>query len=128
MLESVLLLCGDDIKTDRLHFWIQDLEEDEGWTTSFTDGSGIDNKAAGAFCSNPNKLQSPPTPDLTGKGYLGTRATYIDGELEEIALALEAHEQTGMLAILSDYRPTIRTTENLDSGTLGPRSHIEARI
>ena len=33
-----------------------------------------------------------------------------------------------MLAILSDCRPAIRTTENLDSGALGPRSHIEARI
>ena len=98
---------------------IRDLEEDEGWTIGFTDGSGLDNKAAGGFCSNPNK---PPqtldlTPDRTGKKYLGTRATHIDEELEEIALALEAHEQIGMLAILSDCRPAIRTTENLDSGT-----------
>ena len=110
---------------------IRDLEEDEKWTTAFTDGSGLDNKAAGGFCSNPNK---PPrsldlaTPDLTGKKYLGTRATHTDGELEGIALALEAHIQTGMLAILSDCRPAIRTTENIDSGTQGPRLHIEARI
>ena len=45
-----------------------------------------------------------------------------------IALALEAHTHTRMLAILSDCRPAIRTTENLNSGTHGPRSHIEARI
>ena len=109
---------------------IRDLEEDEGWTTAFTDGSGLNNKAAGGFCSNPNKPPRTldPIPDLSGKKYLGTRATHIDGELEGIALALEAHEQTGMLAILSDCRPAIRTTENLDSGTQVPRSHIEARI
>ena len=109
---------------------LRDLEEDEGWTTAFTDGSGLDNKAAGGFCSNPNKppRATDPTPDLWGKSYLGTRATHIDGELEGIAIALEAHEQTGMLAILSDCKPAIRTTENLDSGAQGPRSHIEARI
>ena len=73
---------------------IRDLEEDEGWTTAFTDGSGLDNKAAGGFCSNPNKPPRilDPTPDRSGKKYLGTRATHIDGELEGIALALEAHE------------------------------------
>src|SRR5258706_8313252 len=62
--------------------------------------------------------------------YLGTRATHIDGELEGIALALEAHNKnkTGMLAILSDCRPAIRAVEKLDSGMEGPRSHIEARI
>src|SRR5258706_6469914 len=62
--------------------------------------------------------------------YLGTRATHIDGELEGIALALEAHNKnkTGMLAILSDCRPAIRTVEKIDSGIEGPRSHIEARI
>ena len=109
---------------------IRDLEEDQGWTTAFTDGSGLDNKAAGGFCSNPNKPPRTldPMPDLWGNKYLGTRATHIDGELEGIALALEAHEQTGMLAILSDCRPAIRTTENIDSGAQGPRSHIEARI
>ena len=106
---------------------IRDLEEDEGWTTA---GSGLDNKAAGAFCSNPTKQSIPWTPDLSRTKYLGTRATHIDGELEGIALALEAHEQSGimMLAILSDCRPAMRTTENIDSGTQGPRSHIEARI
>ena len=88
----------------------------------------VDNKAAAGFCSNPTKLDNPWTPDLSGKRYLGTRATHIDGELEGIALALDAHEQTGMLAILSDCRPAIRVTENLDTGTQGPRSHIEARI
>ena len=45
-----------------------------------------------------------------------------------VALALEAHGQTGMLAIPLDCRLAIRTTENLDSGAQVPRSHIEARI
>ena len=108
---------------------IRDLEEEEGWTTIFTDGSGLENKAAGAFCSNPTRPDKERNPDDLSRGkHLGTRATHIDGELEGIALALEAHGDTGMLAILSDCRPAIRTTENLDSGTREPRSHIEARI
>ena len=105
-----------------------ELEEEEAWTTAFTDGSGLDNKAAGGFCSN---LTRPAhQPNLSGERYLGTRATHIDGELEGIALALEAHNKknTAMLAILSDCRPAIRVTEKLDSGTEGPRSSIEARI
>ena len=88
---------------------IRELEEEKGWTTAFTDGSGLDNMAAGSNCANP------------------TKATHIDGELEGIALALEAHNDrnTGMLAILSDCRPATRVT---DSGTEGPRSSIEASI
>ena len=51
---------------------IRDLEEDEGWTTAFTDGSGLDNKAAGGFYLNPNKPpHTDPTPNLTGSKYLG---------------------------------------------------------
>ena len=47
-----------------------------------------------------------------------------------IALALEGHnyQNTGMLAILSDCKPTIRLVERLDSRTEAPRSSIEARI
>ena len=107
---------------------IRKLEEEEGWTTAFTDGSGLDNKAAGGFCSNPTRPAHQP--NLSGERYLGIRATHIEGELEVIALALEAHNEknTAMLAILSDCRPAIRVTEKLDSGTEGPRSSIEARI
>ena len=82
----------------------------------------------------PYRTNKEPGPNkelgLSGERYLGTRATHIDGELEGIALALEAHNEknTGMLAILSDCRPAIRVTEKLDSGTEGPRSSIEARI
>src|SRR5258706_6870555 len=110
---------------------IRELEEEEGWTTVFPDGSGLDNKAAGAFCPNPTRPDKERNPeDLSGDKYLGTRATHIDGELEGIALALETHNEkrTGMLAILSDCRPAIRTVEKLDAGLEGPRSHIEARI
>ena len=108
---------------------IRELEEEEGWTTAFTDWSGLDNKAAGGFCANsnrPNKEQ----PDLSGDRYLGIKATHIEGELEGIALALGGHndENTGMLAILSDCKPVIRVTERLDSGMEAPRSSIEARI
>ena len=108
---------------------IRDLEEEEGWTTAFTDGSGLDNQAVGRFCSNPTSLDKHK-PNLSGAQYLETRATHIDGELEGVALALEAHNErnTGMLAILSDCRPAIRGTEKIDLGTEGPRSSIEARI
>ena len=113
---------------------IPELEAEEGWTTAFTDGSELDNKAAGGFCLNPTRPDKTHIPNLSGDRYLGTRGTHIDGEtdgeLEGIALALKAHNEknTDMLAILSDCRPAIRVTEKLDSGTEGPRASIEARI
>ena len=60
---------------------IRDLEEEHGWVTAFTDGSGLDNKATGGFCANPNKLhKTKDQPDRTGGKYLGTKATHFDGE------------------------------------------------
>src|SRR5258705_11750801 len=67
---------------------VRDLEE-EGWTTAFTDGSGLKNKAAGGFCSNPNRTDKIRQPELSGSEYLGTKSTHFDGEREGIALALE---------------------------------------
>ena len=96
---------------------IMDLEE-EGWHTAYTDGSGLNLKAAGGFVSNPK----------SGNKYLGTKSTHFDGELEGIALALEKHTESLMLAILTDSKPAIRVLEKLDAGTEGPRSSIEARI
>ena len=108
---------------------IRDLEE-EGWTTAFTDGSGLNHKAAGGFCSNPNRTDKERQPETSGSKYLGTKSTHFDGELEGIALALEQHTHTGtnLLAILTDSKPAIRVLEKLDSGTEAPRSAIEARI
>ena len=108
---------------------VRDLEE-EGWTTAFTDGSGLKNKAAGGFCSNPNRTDKERQPEITGSGYLGTKATHFDGELEGIALALEKYTEadTHLLAIMTDSKPAIRTVEKLDSGIKPPRSAIEARI
>ena len=68
---------------------IRDLEE-EGWTTTFTDGSGLNLKAAGGFCPNPNN-KSNTSGKPTGSKYLGMKSTHFDGELEGIALALENH-------------------------------------
>ena len=48
-------------------------------------------KAAGGFCSNPNRLDKDRQPEMAGSRYLGTKATHFDGELEGIALALEKH-------------------------------------
>ena len=78
---------------------IRDLEE-EGWTTAFTDGSGLNLKAAGGFCSNPNRKDKQRQPELSGSEYLGTKSTHFDGELEGIALALETHANTHMVAML----------------------------
>ena len=103
---------------------IRDLEGEHGWVTAFTDGSGLDNKAAGGSCSNPNSNQLVQT----GDRYLGTKATHIDRKLEGIALALEGHKETSMLALLSDCKPAIRAVEKPDSGSEAPRSNIEARI
>ena len=108
---------------------VRELEE-EGWTTAFTDGSGLNDKAAGGFCSNPSRLDKERQPEMQGSGYLGTKATHFDGELEGIALALEKHTDadTHLLAIMTDSKPAIRTLEKLDSGAEAPRSAIEARI
>ena len=64
---------------------IRDLEED-AWTTVFIDGSGLNHKAAGGFCSNPNSTDKERQPELSGNEYLGTRATHFDGEMVGIAL------------------------------------------
>ena len=108
---------------------VRDLEE-EGWTTAFTDGSGLNDKTAGGFCSNPNRTDKERQLEISGKRYLGTRATHFDGELEGIALALGKHTEadTQLLAMLTDSKPAIRTVEKLDSGTEAPRSAIEASI
>ena len=108
---------------------VRELEE-EGWTTAFKDGSGLNDKAAGGFCSNPNRLDQTRQPERQGSEYLGTKATHFDGELEGIALALEKHTEadTNLLAILTDSKPAIRTLEKLDSGKEATRSAIEARI
>ena len=68
----------------------RDLQEEEG---AFTDGSGLENKAAGGFCANPNRLNKEQ-PDLSGDQYLGIKATHFHGGLEGIALALEGHNNT----------------------------------
>ena len=103
---------------------VRDLEE-EGWTMTFTDGSGLGSKAAGIFCSNPNRLDKDRQPDRSGDQYLGIKVTHFDGEL-----ALEGHNDTNMdtVALLSDYKPAIRVVEKVDSRTEAPRPAIEARI
>ena len=100
---------------------VRELEE-EGWTTAFTDGSGLDDKAAGGLCSNPNRQDKDWQPEIMGSEFLGTKATHIDGELEGIALALEKHTDKGtnMVALLSDCKPAIRTVEKLDRGEEAP--------
>ena len=109
--------------------WEMSIRElEEGWTTAFTDGSGIDDKAAGGFCSNPNRLDKDRQPDLSGGQYLGIKVTHFDGELAGIALALEGHNDTNTVTLLSDCKPAIRVVEKIDSGTVAPRSSIEARI
>ena len=98
---------------------IRELELEEGRTTAFTDGSGLENKAAGGFCANPNSLEKEQ-PDLSGDQYLGTKATHFDGEPERIALALEGHNNMKMVAFLSGCKPAIRVVEKLDSETEAP--------
>ena len=103
---------------------IRELEE-EGWTTCYTDGSGLENKASGAFTrSNHTGLHK----ERSGSKYLGTRATHFDGELNGIAQALEESREVNLLTILTDSKPAISTIRKLDSGTVPPRSEIEARI
>ena len=103
---------------------IRELEE-EGWTVCYSDRSGLENKAAGAFTrSSHTGLHR----DRAGSKYLGTRATHFDGELNGIAQALEESREVNLLAILTDSKPAISVIRKLDSGAAPPRSEIEARI
>ena len=58
---------------------IRELEEEEGWTMAFTDGSSLDGKASGGFCSNPTILYKA---DLLGDQYLVIRATHFGRHCE----------------------------------------------
>ena len=99
--------------------------EEEGWTTCYTDSSGLENKASGAFTrSNWANLHK----ERSGSKYLGTRATYFDRELNRIARALEESREFNLLAILTDAKPAISTIRKLDSRTASLRSKIEAWI
>ena len=64
---------------------IRELEEEEGWTTTFTDGSGLNDTASGGYCSNPTRLDKGKQPDRSGDQYLGIKATHFDRELAGIA-------------------------------------------
>ena len=62
--------------------------------------------------ATPGPWQDP----LLGVCTQGTRVTHYDGELAGIALALEGHDDTLMLEILSDSKPALRAIERLDRG------------
>src|SRR5258706_8643312 len=87
--------------------------EEEGWTICYSDGSGLDDKAAGAYT---RKSYLGLHGEKTGSEYLGTRATLYDGELSGIAQALEPSREVQMLAILTDSKPAISTIKKLDTG------------
>ena len=57
-------------------------------------------------------------PDLLGEQYLGIKATHFDRELVGIALALEEHNDTNMVVLLSDCKPAIWVVEKIDSETV----------
>ena len=80
---------------------IRDLEE-EGWNVTFTDGFGLDGKAARRYFFKTSTGASAGSRTSTGSLYVGTRATRFHGELAGIALFLEDQNDAGMLAILSD--------------------------
>jgi len=65
--------------------------------------------------------------ERSGRAYLGTLSTVVDVERLAIALALEAHTENPMLAILTDSQAAKSTTINLSNGQL-PRSSIELSI
>ena len=97
--------------------------EVEGWTICYTDGSGLDDKASGAYT-----LKSGLHEEKVGSEYLGTRATHYDGELSGIAQALEGAREASMLTILTDSKQAVSTLRKLDQRRAPPRSEIEARI
>ena len=64
-------------ETPRIVWEMRIRELKQGWATAFTDGSCLDDKAAGGFCGNPNRLDK----DLSGIQYLEIQATHFDGDL-----------------------------------------------
>ena len=99
--------------------------EEEGWTVCYTDGSGLETKAAGAFTRT---SYTGMHGEKTGSNYLGTKATHCDGELNSIAQALEESREVNLLTILTDSKLAISTIRRLNSGTAPPWSAIEAQI
>ena len=99
--------------------------EEEGWTVCYSDGLGLEDKAAESYT---RKSHVGLQKESTGSSYLGTRATHFDGELVGIAQALEEAREIHLLAILTDSEPAISTMRKLDAGEAPPRNEIEARI
>lgn len=60
--------------------------------------------------------------------YLGEEATVADGEREAIVLALKAHKDTPMVAILSDSSSAISSAIGISRGSKPPRSGIEIEL
>ena len=56
--------------------------EEPGWTTSYTDGSRLDDKAAGSYTRN---CHGGFHDAKAGSEYLGIKATHHDGELSRIS-------------------------------------------
>ena len=99
--------------------------EVEGWTTCYSDGSGLDDKASGAYMRNCHLGLHDAG---SGSEFLGIKATHHDGELSGIAQALKGAREVGMLAILTDSKSTISVLGKLDQRLASPCSEVEARI
>lgn len=97
---------------------------DEGWRVCYTDGTGRQGHAASAMFSEDRR----GNPTLRSSSYLGEEATVADGEREAIVLALKAHADTSMVAILSDSTAAILSALDISSGSNPPRSGIETKM
>ena len=94
----------------------------------YTDGSGLEDKAAGAYI---RKCHLGFHEDKAESEYLGTslRApTHYGGELSGIAQALEGTREVNTPAILMDSKSAISAIKKLGKGLAPPRSAIEARV
>lgn len=118
------LATGDTLKVV-CELRIQKELAEEGWTPCYTDGSGLDDKASGAYV---RKNHLGLHEGKARSEYLGIKAIHHDGELSGKAQALEESREVNTLAILTDSKSAISTLRKLDTEVAPPRLEIKARI
>ena len=84
--------------------------------TCYTDGSGLDDKAAGAYTRSCHLGFHEAE---SGSELFGIKATHYGGELN----ALEGAREVCMLAMLTDSKPAISAMRKLDKGLAPPLRH-----
>jgi len=84
-------------------------------TLAYTDGSGLDGKAAGGAITDKGAVTLGEV-EPTNAVCLGKRASVADGERAGVMSALQAHSDTSEITTLTDSLTALTSTMNLSKG------------